>query len=239
MRIAIVNLGGNQGKTTLAVNLFSPRMPEAKILAVETINAAGNDLGVDVEKMRGDQFSRIYAELAATDDLILDVGASNIEDFLLGLETFEDGHDEVDLFVIPATPAKKERAEAVKTAVMLSDLGVEAPRIAIVFNRTSDVEGEFADVLNFAKQTGKVTANPDGFIPESELFSLLADKKINISQALDDQTDWKAELKAARIADDKKSFQKAVDMVAIQKMSKAMDRQLQHVFELLTAGAEG
>lgn len=50
MRIAIVNLGGNQGKTTLAVNLFSPRMPEAKILAVETINAAGNDLGVDVEK---------------------------------------------------------------------------------------------------------------------------------------------------------------------------------------------
>lgn len=122
---------------------------------------------------------------------------------------------------------------------MLSDLGVEAPRIAIVFNRTSDVEGEFADVLNFAKQTGKVTANPDGFIPESELFSLLADKKINISQALDDQTDWKAELKAARIADDKKSFQKAVDMVAIQKMSKAMDRQLQHVFELLTAGAEG
>lgn len=107
MRIAIVNLGGNQGKTTLAVNLFSPRMPEAKILAVETINAAGNDLGVDVEKMRGDQFSRIYAELAATDDLILDVGASNIEDFLLGLETFEDGHDEVDLFVIPATPAKK------------------------------------------------------------------------------------------------------------------------------------
>lgn len=239
MRIAIVNLGGNQGKTTLAVNLFSPRMPEAKILAVETINAAGNDLGVDVEKMRGDQFSRIYAELAATDDLILDVGASNIEDFLLGLETFEDGHDEVDLFVIPATPAKKERAEAVKTAVMLSDLGVDAPRIAIVFNRTSDVEGEFADVLNFAKQTGKVTANPDGFIPESELFSLLADKKINISQALDDQTDWKAELKAARIADDKKSFQKAVDMVAIQKMSKAMDRQLQHVFELLTAGAEG
>lgn len=239
MRIAIVNLGGNQGKTTLAVNLFSPRMPEAKILAVETINAAGNDLGVDVEKMRGDQFSRIYAELAATDDLILDVGASNIEDFLLGLETFEDGHDEVDLFVIPATPAKKERAEAVKTAVMLSDLGVEAPRIAIVFNRTSDVEGEFADVLNFAKQTGKVTANPDGFIPESELFSLLADKKLNISQALDDQTDWKAELKAARIADDKKSFQKAVDMVAIQKMSKAMDRQLQHVFELLTAGAEG
>lgn len=239
MRIAIVNLGGNQGKTTLAVNLFSPRMPGAKILAVETINAAGNDLGVDVEKLRGEQFSRIYAELAAADDLILDVGASNIEDFLLGLEKFEDGHDEVDLFVIPATPAKKERAEAVKTAVMLSDLGVEASRIALVFNRTQDVEGDFSDVLNFAKKTGQATANPDCFIPESELFSLLADKKINISQALDDQTDWKSELKAARIADDKKAFQKAADMVAIQKMSKSMDRQLQHVFDLLTAGAEG
>ena len=236
MRIAIVNLGGNQGKTTLAVNLFAPRMPGAKILAVETINAAGGDLGVDVEKLRGEQFSRIYAELAAADDLILDVGASNIEDFLLGLEKFEDGHDEVDLFVIPATPAKKERAEAVKTAVMLSDLGVEASRIAIVFNRTRDVGGEFADVLNFAKQTGKVTANPGCFIPDEDLFGLMADRKINIAQALADTTDWKAELKAA--ADDEKKFNKAATGMEIQKTAKTVNRQLQHVFDLLTAGIE-
>lgn len=239
MRIAIVNLGGNQGKTTLAVNLFAPRMPDAKILAVETINAAAGDLGIDVEKLRGEQFSRIYAELAAADDLILDVGASNIEDFLLGLEKFEDGHDEVDLFVIPATPAKKERAEAVKTAVMLSDLGVEASRIAFVFNRTDDVETDFGDVLNFVKKSGQAIANPECYIPESDLFTLMADKKINIVQALADETDWKAQLKAAKKAEDNKAFQKALDMVAIQKMAKAMDRQLQHVFELLTAGAEG
>jgi len=88
MRVALVNLGGNQGKTTLAVNLFAPRMPEAKILAVETINAAGGDLGAAVEQLKGEQFARIYAELAAADDLILDVGASNIEDFLVGLSRF-------------------------------------------------------------------------------------------------------------------------------------------------------
>lgn len=239
MRIAIVNLGGNQGKTTLAVNLFAPRMPGAKILAVETINAAGGDLGAEVEQLRGEQFSRIYAELAAVDDLILDVGASNIEDFLAGLEQFEDGHDEVDLFVIPATPAKKERTEAMKTAAMLADLGVVGDKIAFVFNRSNDVEDDFADVLRFAEKSGAARASTEAFVPESDLFTLLADKKINIAQALADETDWKAQLKAASKAGDKKGFEKAADMVAIQKMSKALDRQLQHVFDLLTAGAEG
>lgn len=239
MRIAIVNLGGNQGKTTLAVNLFAPRMPEAKIIAVETINAAGGDLGAEVEQMRGEQFSRIYAQLVAADDLILDVGASNIEPFLAGLEDFEDGHDEVDLFVIPATPAKKERTEAMKTAALLADLGVSGDKIAFVFNRCKDVEHEFADVLRFAEKSGVARANPEAFVPDSDLFTLLADKKINIVQALADETDWKAQLKAASKAGDKKGFEKAADMVAIQKTSKALDRQLQHVFELLTAGTEG
>lgn len=235
MRIAIVNLGGNQGKTTLAVNLFAPRMPEAKILAVETINAAGGDLGAEVEKLRGEQFSRIYAELAAADDLILDVGASNIEEFLEGLERFEDGHDEVDLFVIPATPAKKERTEAMKTAQMLHELGVSGEKIAFIFNRTSDVEQDFSDVLRFAEKTSVARADAKAFVPESELFTLLADKKLNIAQALADETDWKAQLKTASKSGDKKGFDKAADMVAIKKMARSMDRQLQHVFESLTA----
>lgn len=238
MRIAIVNLGGNQGKTTLAVNLFAPRMPDARILAVETINSAGSDLGAEIEQFRGAQFARIYAELAAAEDLILDVGASNIEDFMIGLAQFENGDDEIDLFIIPTTPAKKERTEAMKTAAMLANIGVTADKIAFVFNRTSDVDEEFSDVLRFVEKSGIAGANLECFVPESELFTLLADKKINIAQALADQTDWKAQLKSASKDGDKKAFRKAADMVAIQKMSKSMDRQLHHVFDVLT-GIEG
>lgn len=236
MRVALVNLGGNQGKTTLAVNLFAPRMPEAKILAVETINAAGGDLGAAVEQLKGEQFARIYAELASADDLILDVGASNIEDFLVGLSRFEDGHDEIDLFVVPCTSDTKERTEAIKTAHMLSALGVPAEKIQFVFNRVvGAVETEFADVLNYAKKSGAALANPACVVPESELFALLSDRKMNIVQALADTTDYKAELKAATRNDEKKAWRRAMDMLAITKQSKSMDRQLQHVFELLTS----
>lgn len=234
MRVALVNLGGNQGKTTLAVNLFAPRMPGAKILAVETINAAGGDLGAAVEQLKGGQFARIYAELASADDLILDVGASNIEAFLVGLSSFEDGHDEIDLFVIPCTSDTKERTEAIKTAHMLSALGVPAEKIQFVFNRVVDsVESEFADVLNFVKKTGMALANPECVIPESELFGLLSDRKMNIVQALADTTDYKAQLRAAIHGD--KAWLRAQDMFAITKRSKSMDRRLQHVYELLTS----
>jgi MinD-like ATPase involved in chromosome partitioning or flagellar assembly len=233
MRIAIVNLGGNQGKTTLAVNLFAPRMPGAKILAVETINAAGGDLGAEVEKLKGEQFSRIYAELAAADELILDVGASNIEDFLAGLSKFEDGHDEIDLFVVPVTESKKERQEAMKTAAMLGDLGVPGERVKFVFNRVTDpVESSFADVLDFAKKTKSAIANPDCVVPESDLFDLMATRKMNIADALLDTTDYKAALKDAK--DDQKAFNKARDGLSIQKQSKALNRQLEYVFGLLT-----
>ncbi|MCY1451629.1 hypothetical protein D9M71_685040 [compost metagenome] len=58
---------------------------------------------------------------------------------------------------------------------------------------------------------------------------------MNIVQALSDITDYKAELKAATRSDDKKAWRRAMDMLAITKQSKSMDRQLQHVFELLTS----
>ncbi|HCF2449046.1 TPA: hypothetical protein NIA45_006746 [Pseudomonas aeruginosa] len=239
MRAAVVNISGNEGKTTLSVNLLLPRMPGARIVSVETINSAGGELGAEVDQLRGEQFSRIYAELAAADDLVLDVGASNFEPFFNGLQQFEDGHDEIDLFVIPVTPSRKERTDAMKTAAILADLGVCGKKVAFVFNRTSDVAEDFADVLRFAEKTGTARAHLEAFVPESDLFSLLAEKKINIAQALSDETDWKAQLKAASRSGDKKAFDKAADMVAIQKMSRAMDRQLQHVFNLLIAGIEG
>lgn len=234
MRVALVNLGGNQGKTTLAVNLFAAQMPDAKILAVETINAAGNDLGAEVEQLRGAQFSRIYAELVAAENLICDVGSSNIEDFIDGLSKFEDGHDEIDVFVIPVTSAAKEKKEAIKTALLLSNLDVPSHKIQFIFNRvTEGVESEFPEVLNFVKKEKIAMANINCWVPDAEFFSLLAEKKINISQALRDETDYKSLIKQASASGDNRAFDKAMDMLAITKQAKKIDAQLNNVFALL------
>jgi len=108
-----------------------------------------------------------------------------------------------------------------KTAQMLHELGVSGEKIAFIFNRTSDVEQDFSDVLRFAEKTSVARADAEAFVPESELFTLLADKKLNIAQALADETDWKAQLKTASKSGDKKGFDKAADMIAIKKMARS------------------
>ena len=50
MKVAILNYTGTVGKTTIAAHLLSPRMGDAPIFAVETINETAAGLGVDVNR---------------------------------------------------------------------------------------------------------------------------------------------------------------------------------------------
>ena len=84
MRIAVLNYTGTVGKTTIATHLLSPRMG-APIIAVESINETAAGMGIAIEQIKGEKFREIYQRLVATEDVIVDVGASNIEDFLEGM----------------------------------------------------------------------------------------------------------------------------------------------------------
>ena len=42
---------------------------------METINETAGDLGLDIQKMKGDKFGKLYKELMA-ENAIIDVGAS-------------------------------------------------------------------------------------------------------------------------------------------------------------------
>ncbi len=237
-RIAVVNITGNVGKTTIAANVLAPSMPDAKFVAVETINAAGDALGHDVEKFKGRDFAQVYAELAVASDLILDVGASNVEEFMRGLTKFEDGHDEIDIFVIPVTAGKKEATESMKTVEMLAAAGVPAEKIRLIFNRVEEsVEEEFGPVLNYVKKNKNCLANPECAIYESEIYDLMAARKQSLEQAMESTANFKEELAAARAADDKKAFAKATDAMTINKQAKSALRQSKAVFEILTAEA--
>ena len=43
MKIAVINFSGNVGKSTIARNLLAPRIPDAEVFAVETINSDGTE----------------------------------------------------------------------------------------------------------------------------------------------------------------------------------------------------
>src|SRR5699024_11774831 len=82
MKIAVLNYTGSVGKTVVASHLLAPRLNNAQIFAIESTNETAGDLGLDVDQLRGEQFGKLFRDLLILDDAIVDVGASNIEEFL-------------------------------------------------------------------------------------------------------------------------------------------------------------
>lgn len=68
MKIAVINISGNVGKTTVARHLLMPRLPGAEFIAVETLNANEGE----ARAMRGRQFGALLDYLHALDKAVID-----------------------------------------------------------------------------------------------------------------------------------------------------------------------
>lgn len=234
MKVAVLNYTGTVGKTTVAAHLLSPRMNNAPIFAVESINETAEGSGLDVEKIKGQKFRDLFKKMIMLDDAIIDVGASNIEAFLDGMVKFEDSHLEFDCFLVPVTSGSKEQKETISVVSTLADLGIPADKIKLVFNRVdSSVEEEFVPILNFAKKEKLCVANPDAGIFETDVFDMLAVKKLSIGHVMADTTDYKAKARELGKDGDKKQLSHFSDMHIIQAGSKSVNRNLDAVFSAL------
>lgn len=234
MKIAILNYTGTVGKTTIAAHLLSPRMHDAPIFAVETINETAEGLGAEVEKIRGDRFRELFKKLMILDDAIIDVGASNIEGFLDGMVKFEDSHLEFDYFIVPVTSGSKEQKETISLVSTLADFGVPADKISIVFNRVeTDVSEEFGPVLTFARKSKSCRADPEAAIFENEIFDLLAVKKLSLPEVLSDETDYRAKAREIGKDGDNKLRTHYTELHVIKSLAKSVNRNLDAVFSIL------
>lgn len=236
MKVAVLNYTGTVGKTTIAAHLLSPRMNSAPIFAIETINETAQGMSIEVEKIRGNRFRDLFKKLMLLDDAIIDVGASNIEAFLNGMVNFEDSYLEFDFFIVPVTSGAKEQKETMSMIATLSDFGIPAEKIRVVFNRVDgDVAEEFGRILNYCKKEKNCIANPAAAIFEVELFDLLSVKKITIGDALGDETDYKAKARELGKDGDAKLKTHYTDMYALKSLSKSVNRNLDTVFSVLFA----
>lgn len=236
MKIAVLNYTGTVGKTTIAAHLLAPRMNNAQIFAIETVNETAEGLGMDVEKIRGGRFRDLFKRLVVADDAIVDVGASNVEEFLQGMIKFEDSHLEFDYFVVPTTSGSKEQKETMSMLHMLAQCGVKPEKIRLVFNRVErDVEEEFAPLLNFVKKQRVCTVDTNAAIFENELFDMLSTKKMGIQDVLSDEKDYKALARQeAKNGDGKKSAHYS-DIHVMRALARSVSRNLDGVYEALFA----
>ncbi|WP_249263211.1 StbB family protein, partial [Xanthomonas axonopodis] len=159
MKVAVINFSGNPGKTTLVDHLLAPRMNAPKF-EIETINA-GSSADTDAQRLKGKDYGGLQEDLMTLDSAIVDVGASNVEEFIKQMGQFDGSHEEFDYFVVPAVSEKKQQIDTVNTIETLAGLGVPAKKIRVVFNKveledTNDVPRLFGTLFGLHAETRRI-----------------------------------------------------------------------------------
>lgn len=233
MKVAVLNFSGNVGKTTVAGHLLKPRMGDAPIYSIESINIGADADGLDVEKMRGKKYGELVDELMTLDTAIVDVGASNVEDFLKLMQQFAGSHEEFDFFVIPVVKEKKVQADTVNTIRALNKLGIEKKRIRLVFNKVEvdeTVADEFAALFGLAESEKSCVVRPEATIYTNEVFERLKAVGKSLGEITADETDYRARLRQAADEDEKEL---CVRMVALKRLAVTANKNLDDVFKVL------
>ncbi|MBC8641981.1 plasmid stabilization protein [Caballeronia sp. EK] len=232
MKVAVINFSGNPGKTTLVDNLLAPRMNAPKF-EVETINAGSS--GSNAERLKGKDYGGLQEDLMTLDSAIVDVGASNVEEFIKQMSQFDGSHEEFDYFVVPAVSEKKQQIDTVNTIETLAGLGVPPKKIRVVFNKVeledaSDVQRLFSTVFGFHAERKCFTLKPEAAVFRNEIFERLRVLKKNVSEIVADATDYRAMLREATDEDVKA---RAVSMISAQRLAKSAHKNLDDVYKVL------
>jgi len=236
MRVVVTSINGNVGKTITASHVCKGHMPEAPIVAVESINGSAGDLGLEVTQIAGEQYREVYTELLTRPDLIVDVGASNVEAFFAGMAEFEDSHFEIDLFLIPVTPGLKEQTETISTYLTLQKLGVDPRKIQIVLNRARDPERQFEVLFKYAKTDPNFRVNPRIAIMESSIFDELGRHKKSLQSIVEDTTDYRAKMAELRDGSNPALHGKYVKAHILRSQALTVRKNLDQVFEEIIGG---
>ena len=235
MKIFVGNRSGNVGKSTLSRHLLSPRLGGVDPISVETINSDESEEGA----VRGDQFAIVQDYLLTVDTAIVDVGSSNFESFRDLMKKYQGSHEDFDLFLIVTEADSKQERDTIMTIKDLSELGVPAQKIVVLFNkieREEDIDSKFAMLQAFHASEKLFSLRRDAFVLSNPIFETL--RKMpgrSIIEIRDDKTDYKEQLAAAMrdgASEDEKSRIKA--LIATRRLAAGVSSQLDSAFKAIT-----
>jgi hypothetical protein len=233
MKVAVINFSGNVGKTTIAAHLLKPRMGNARVFSVESLNVDATHEGLEVEKLKGKQFGQLQEELMVLDNAIVDVGASNVEDFLKVMLQFEGSHEEFDYFVVPTVSERKQQADTINTIRALAKAGIKKSKIRLVFNKVQvdeSVQDDFHALFGLARLEKSFIINKEAVVHANEVFARLRSIGRTLGEIRDDATDYRTKLRATT---DQEERQSCVRMISLQRLAVTANRNLDAAFTAL------
>lgn len=233
MKLCVLNFSGNVGKSTIAAHLFEPRL-RAPVISVESLNQDATSDGVQVERLRARQFGELQNRLLRFDQAIVDVGSSNVEEFLKLMQRFDGSHEEFDLFVVPVVKDAKQQIDTVNTIRALRTIGVPASKIRVLINKADtddDVREDFSAVFGFCL-TGEASVSERSVIFANEVFELLKHRGLSLGALNADTTDYRARLRDASSDEERDD---AISMIAMKRLAISCTRNLDAAFEAVMA----
>ncbi|MEW1781409.1 StbB family protein [Arthrobacter sp. NPDC080086] len=229
-KIAVINFSGNVGKSLASHHLLAPRLGNATVIAVETINADDND-GM---QMRGNEFGALQENIMSLDSVVVDVGASNVEELVSRMKSYQGSHEDFDVFVVPTVPDAKQERDTISTIEALADdIGVERERIRVLLNRVDprdSMERMFPMLFKFHASHRGFILREEAAIHENELFGKLANSPTTIGDLLADTTDYKAMIRDAQSPQEKTELARKVSM---RRLAVGVQAQLDDAFAAL------
>jgi len=234
MKVAVISFSGNVGKTTIARHLLAPRMPGARVVSIESINAGENQDHV----IRGRQFAELQEYLQVVDDVVVDIGASNVEELLGLMRRYRGSHEDFDYFVIPTVPAGKQQQDTMATLAELSRLGVPADKVRLVFNMVedgTDIERVFDSVLAFVRMSPVARVSLDCRLGTNEIYGRVNGTDADLSALAADPSDYRSLIAAATDSAERLAL---AQRLATRRLASGVVPELDACFVALGLGAD-
>jgi hypothetical protein len=235
VKVAVISFSGNVGKTTIAAHLLKPRMGDAPVFSVESLNVDASGDGIEVARLRGKKFGELQEQLMELDSAIVDVGASNVEEFLKLMQQYDGSHEEFDYFVVPVVKERKQQADTVNTIRALASIGVPSLKIRTIFNKVEvddAVDDEFAPIFGLAEAERQFVLNPEAVVYANEVFERLKTVGRSLGDITADQIDYRAKLRDTR---DDVERETCVRMVALKRLAVTANKNLDDAFRAVFA----
>ncbi|EGH9360854.1 transcriptional regulator [Salmonella enterica] len=195
IKLAIVNNSGNVGKSTIASTLLKPRLEGSEIIKVETINSDGT---TDT-KLSAREFDEIIKRIDDVDCTIIDVGSSNIEQFLVQMAEYKGSHDLIDYFIVPVVKETKQQEDSIQTIQSLLDMGVSEERFKVIFNQAdkdTPIEKQYSIFLSDKTCKALVGLTPP-VVYHNNIFNILTKMGLKYDDVYNDDRDFRTLIRAA------------------------------------------
>lgn len=228
MNVCVLNLSGNVGKSTLARHLLAPRLAAA-VVSVESVNSDGPADGEVIDRIRARKYGDLQRRLATTPNTVVDVGSSNVEEFLHLMGHFAGSHEDFDLFVVPAVSPAKQQLDTINTIRALRSIGAPGSSIRVVMNKvetSDDVLTDFEALFTFCRD-GSAHIDPLSAVFSNEVFELLKKRDMTLAALDADHIDYRTVFRSA-ITDEERDH--AISMIAMKRLAVTCQRNLDVVF---------